>query len=481
MKNRYLLLIFLLRWKLRLPNNGTLPANELADLENLLLSLGSQLAEQELAQLGLSKWSEAQASGVKKIADLLERKFKGEDLLGEELYVNTVNFKRFIALDGDLNPTWSYEPGRTPKETISPPICYVQGTDLIFLPTIKCLRPLETTTARLKLKIQDKETLPVDLIYDATLKTFKTGNNGIAFYLDKTGARVIEYLEVSWFISFGTSNKWENAGISKHQLFVLYKKPPTYYPSFKSGLVYYGCTHGKEIVDDDAQFIDAIWKPFESLSLNLNQFKPDGPSIPFIYYRTPGEGCTQNIIDFAPSGADGSQAIDAECGAFADLLVNVLISQGITSAYIKTVVPVEDKAFLVKNWEFILKTKPNLNYPYENFFTPNSLGGEKTPRSIGNAYAQWVKGSVISIRDLNGVSGQNSPNPYSDFSNHKVVVVNDQLFDPSYGKRFSNLGAWANESIAGYLGDFIPSPSNNKIYLFRAKEASSSSIGVKFN
>ncbi len=82
-----------LRWKLRLPDNGTLPPAELLELEDILTGMGSQVAEQQITSLGLGKWAEAAGAGVKKIADLLERKMRGEDVLVGEVILEKIKFK----------------------------------------------------------------------------------------------------------------------------------------------------------------------------------------------------------------------------------------------------------------------------------------------------------------------------------------------------------------------------------------------------
>jgi hypothetical protein len=37
------------------------------------------------------------------------------------------------------------------------------------------------------------------------------------------------------------------------------------------------------------------------------------------------------------------------------------------------------------------------------------------------------------VEDLQGVAGQNSPNPVSTFNNHVLVRIGDRYYDPSYG------------------------------------------------
>jgi hypothetical protein len=134
---------------------------------------------------------------------------------------------------------------------------------------------------------------------------------------------------------------------------------------------------------------------------------------------------------------------------------------------------------LVKQWGFTYKNQPTQTYPYQNQFTPNGLGGEASPRSVNNTYAQWAASTKLAIQDLPGEAGQNVANPYSDFQNHKVVVFNQEVFDPSYGKRFKGgLVEWANGSVAGFIDTYKEGPK--PYYLFSARQVSDLEKEIKF-
>jgi hypothetical protein len=59
------------------------------------------------------------------------------------------------------------------------------------------------------------------------------------------------------------------------------------------------------------------------------------------------------------------------------------------------------------------------------------------------------------VHDEAGLSGQNSVNPASIFSNHAVVKIDNMLYDPSYGVTYAyaadnKLGVFESDALAGY-------------------------------
>jgi hypothetical protein len=98
-----------------------------------------------------------------------------------------------------------------------------------------------------------------------------------------------------------------------------------------------------------------------------------------------------------------------------------------------------------------------------------------------------VAGIKLAVQDLPGDAGQNIANPYSDFRNHKVVVIaqelvdptNQQLFDPSYGKRFKGgLFEWAQNSVAGFIDRY--KEGVKPYFLFDARKVSDIKKEIKF-
>ena len=57
--------------------------------------------------------------------------------------------------------------------------------------------------------------------------------------------------------------------------------------------------------------------------------------------------------------------------------------------------------------------------------------------------------------------GQNNNNPPGVFDNHAVVKINNQYFDPSYGKTYANLGEIQTQLLSGLGIKFMSGNQGN--------------------
>ena len=468
-----------LRWKLRLPDNGTIPPAELLELESILTGMGSQVAEQQMASLGLGKWAEAAGDGVKKIADLLERKMRGEDVLVEAVYLTKIEFKGFIPIQKKTNPLWMQnKPG---DQTISDPLCYARSSPMELLPELSCAKSPGQGRIQLKIKYDNYETLPINLKYDEASKTLKVKSEAVSFVVD-TKVNYFNAFKIEWLVNFGKSDQWIAVGVSKHELFItLAAQKDDFYNDLKPATLYFGCTQGKN-TNNEVDFIKAVWAPFEAKTLNLQMFKPDKRPTPLTYYRTADLGCSKDIENQTPIEVETvklvngkstivkDSVIDGQCKAFANLFSEVLANNGVSNnvKFTDLLDRYKYDSFIIQDWSFEFPffgdtTQP---FPYRNLFVPNTFGvnGLVTPRARNNVY-NWVQGSaLLSVVDQSGVPGQNVANPYSDFENHVFVMIGNELYDPSYGLKFNSFSEWANNSIAGFTGKPFPAGLNGYYY-----------------
>ncbi|WP_353484732.1 hypothetical protein, partial [Haliscomenobacter sp.] len=452
-----------LRWKLRLPDNGILPPTELLELEGILTSMGSQVAEQQLSNLGLGKWAEAAGAGVKKIVDLLERKMRGEEVLAGEVYLSRITFKNFHPVEFNNKPEWKYQ---SDSLSSSSPLCYVGGTNMQMFPEIKCPQnKVISNTIRVKIKYDGIESLPFEAVYNANSGLITaSAADGVWFSLEhKISLRNL--LNIDWFLKIGETSDWFFTGTSKHQIFVILNKPPTNIQARIEHL-YFTCSQA-DGVSSEKEMVDIIWNAFKERSLHLQMFRPDQEAIPFTYYLTPNKGCSRGIIDSLPTLVNGKKIIDGECGAFADLLSRLLLVQGIKH-YMIVVAPKNDKGFLIQNWAFSKQTTIG-NYPYLNIFE----SADADPRSEGNSYKKWKAGSPLAFYDLPGIKGQNVENPYSDFEDHYFIKVGTEYFDPSYGTRHTKIEDWVAASIAGFTDEIRLRANTTNLYDFKARRSNS--------
>lgn len=454
-----------LRWKLRLPDNGTLPPAELLQLEGILTGMGSQIAEQQLSNLGLGKWAEAAGAGVKKIADLLERKMRGEEVLAGEIVLKQIVFKSDIQIREYPAEKWVNNPG---KKLVNYPICYAGGKEVQMFPEFSCSEDRIHGSIRIKIRYNGIETIPLQGVFDLTTNLIRVQDaNGVQFLLENK-VNHLKPLSIEWFVSVEQEIKWEFAGISSHEIFVILqpldKKNSTY---LKEEYLFYGCTQAKD-VNNPIDFIDKAWSPFAGRTLNRKLFYPTKQAIPLTYYRVSEPGCTGTILESdSIVAADKKLYLDGECGAFSDLWERILRHQGIVFKRVE-VSAKNDAGFLVKHWQFIKETKPGDTYPYQNAFLP--LQG--SPRSLAGKYERWDMSKPLSLNDKKGIPGQNVENPYSDFIAHFIVKVGEEIFDPSYGVRCKSTREWAEQSIDGFLGAFDPVVNNSTLKIFKARVSS---------
>ena len=462
-----------LRWKLRLPDNGTLLPTELLELEGILTNMGSQVAEQQMASLGLGKWAEAAGAGVKKIADLLERKMRGEAVLAGEIVLRQIVFKSDFQIREYPPEKWVNSPG---KLLVSYPVCYAGGKEVQMLPEFSCSQDRIKGNIRIKIKYNGIETIPFQGVFDLTANVIRAQDaSGIRFFLENK-VNHLNPLSIEWFVSVEKEIQWEFAGTSSHEVFVILqpldKKNSTY---LKEEYLFYGCTQGKD-VNNAIDFIDKAWSPFAGRALNRKLFYPKKQAIPLTYYRVSEPGCTGTILESdSIAGADKKLYLDGECGAFSDLWERILRHQGIVFNRVE-VSSKNDAGFLVKHWQFIKETKPGDTYPYQNAFLP--LKG--SPRSVAGKYAQWDMTKPIALNDGKGIPGQNVENPYSDFIAHFIVKVGEEIFDPSYGVRCKSTKEWAEKSIEGFLGNFDPVENNPTVKIFKARLSSNVFADLNF-
>ncbi len=139
---------------------------------------------------------------------------------------------------------------------------------------------------------------------------------------------------------------------------------------------------------------------------------------------------------------------DGQCGAWAHLFIDAMGAQGINHTNEYVIFYQSDGAapndfsfgFAVNNWSFASGTgiSGDANYPFLN--VPG------TPEYSGSSYS-W---RFAEVTDDTGVPGQGTTNPKSLFSNHQVVKIGTQYYDPSYGVTYSSLADIDDNAVDGY-------------------------------
>jgi hypothetical protein len=122
---------------------------------------------------------------------------------------------------------------------------------------------------------------------------------------------------------------------------------------------------------------------------------------------------------------------NGQCGAWAELFIDVLAAQGISGAKKIAVYAASNPGadgFLVKDWTF--------------------TGSGSSP---GTSPYVWVVG-VDAIDSPNGAPGQGNPNPPGAFYNHFIVKYGNRYYDPSYGgPSYASQWEWEDASLDGFF------------------------------
>jgi len=209
-------------------------------------------------------------------------------------------------------------------------------------------------------------------------------------------------------------------------------QPTVYYNLFET-VVWLGSHFGTGATTEDA-LVPLIWANFHSRAVTT----VDGA--PMHYYGTQNYEHT-----WQRSVSDLIAHKNSECGGWAELFHFVLKAQGLGVPD----APVDRRVNMV---EIVVQPAAGpaglpLRMAIKNW-TFNAAGTD-------SPYAGFDYKLDRDATDDNGLPGQNNLNPYSRFKNHQVVVYNNQIYDPSYGEKFSGADwnatqlAWENASIAG--------------------------------
>ncbi len=161
---------------------------------------------------------------------------------------------------------------------------------------------------------------------------------------------------------------------------------------------------------------------------------------------------------------------DGQCGAFANLFIDVLKMQGIHNQnnYVRYL-PLDpissDNEFLVKEWSIPSDIGLSSQHGGENYTHRNALraGFNSSTNQFFIFYQKpndqafaWVVEEVIDEPGIEGIGI--SYNPKSFFENHQIARIKlsenpdvYKYYDPSYGKSFDSLQDIEDEVIVGYV------------------------------
>ena len=257
-----------------------------------------------------------------------------------------------------------------------------------------------------------------------------------------------ENVQVSWSVSYD-SEAWEDAGSSTHEIYFTRGTPQA--GLAQETLFWVACSscHGKST---DADIIDGIWSKFSTGSGPANLCRRDG---------TPMKYWGEKIGLMLANGEDtaGTSALikwgDGQCGAWARFFADATRLNSIQSTFIVIHPLLSNEVMLINEYHFETTI---LNGFYSHraslLLVPiHSLSSlSSTLQYCGNGLA--IDYSYVdknkSMHNRHGIAGQNNQDPFSIFSDHAIVKIGDNFYDPSYGLKASTELEWESASLAGF-------------------------------
>lgn len=384
---------------------------------------------------------------LKELADFLRKTLRGEEPeVKQKFTFQELNYNNSIQVyedDGSLFPT----PHIKRKRRTDSPICYVKKSRIKASIKLTYKDPLD------KEKVFLKASTNYNLAIPATKATVNETTKEISFSevsFDADLPDKVDYLEkfeVTWQISVDGGTTWEEATKTKNTLYVVMTtplKPTTLYET----LLFIGCKYAKD-KNNEPEVFEGIWQHFMGRNVKDKRGKE------MSYYGVVSTQVTET--------KDLLNKKTGQCSSFAHLFLDVLYAQGIDSKvgagegnYVvfctKDKMPLDDKfGFFVKNWSFgTTKSSGDTDYPYKNVpqAGKDSRGGisPTLPDNAGNYI--WVE--TPEVTELQGVAGQNNPNPVCIFGNHQIVHYKGKFYDPSYGIMYENATHLSERAIDAF-------------------------------
>ena len=258
----------------------------------------------------------------------------------------------------------------------------------------------------------------------------------------------IDYLNpmtLSWEVEVNNKGHWCEAGDTANRTYVTLDVPDT--TMRQETLFDLGCRNADgQTVEKPA--VTAIWSDFlphtDGIPRLFRVLPPGatGPPSPMTYYADSADpySTCNGVVDLLATG-------DGRCGAFQELMYEVLRVQGIASIQKRVDAPTGAAGGVAAAKADYLSTygvDPDAIYTEgirDVFFVKNWTL---------SVTARWT------ITDLTGVAGQGNADPIGIFGDHALIEYDGEIYDPSYGTGpFAGILEWEDASIDGFGVQFI--------------------------
>ena len=141
---------------------------------------------------------------------------------------------------------------------------------------------------------------------------------------------------------------------------------------------------------------------------------------------------------------------DGQCGAWAHFFVRMRQMHGIVSKdeylFVKSNTKYKEH-FLIKEWDFQGSGRSGYtDYPYLNI---EDIPFKKSTQYCWK-YADVTDRKIASPPRVLEARGQGVDDPASRFTNHELVRIDGEIYDPSYGLKYDSILDFDNNAITGF-------------------------------
>ncbi|MEO1514316.1 MAG: hypothetical protein AAFV95_04865 [Bacteroidota bacterium] len=317
---------------------------------------------------------------------------------------------------------------------------------------------------------------PLEVILNGSTAIYGPAIANQAFEPSKV--QYFQNFDIEWKIcNTNSSNEedWELIETSYNNLYVTHDIPASEQGLFGPTSVYHtslhlGCVNANGL-SGESEIVSNMYTPFLEFDVRRTS-----DNLLLTYYSNRATVTRCNTLQLLLESVDG----DGRCGAFAMLFDDMIKVQGISGSRCRGMTvagPVGINGFVALSSAALDKIRVNaetffgindvmIDYELYHFLVKewdNTTEGTFIPLS-GDSYE-----SAKSDPGALGVRGQgNVDDPRSIFLNHAIVTYDNELFDPSYGKKYNHqdLALYEDEAITVVSGTIIHRVINGEMNYF---------------
>jgi hypothetical protein len=247
-------------------------------------------------------------------------------------------------------------------------------------------------------------------------------------------------MEIDWLYGEGTNSPSNSAGMSANMVYVSLVAP--------AGTRYHTVVHLACSVGGATNEPTAFTNTWSQLAGPANVTTWD--SKPLYYYRD-GFGWDNSALNTAQlllsANSTNAWAGHGQCGSFANLLIDSLRINGISSDWV-TAEATNGDFFIVKDWGFSAtpsySSEPNYKWRLTLVWEAAAGYPGMVPAPAGSVYGDLTKQATL--------IGQNTAPPSEEwFIRHFFVKYGGSYYDPSYGGTYSDENDFEDQAVEGYV------------------------------